>query len=118
MGKRDLDLAAWDSVYLIYNSFYLTRDDQGAIQPLGNWALSDLPKVISYDVKKGISVRYGALQADLYDFYVLISIVDTQGHVSSSQLMPLKSGASSTGVRPPAGRPGIDGERQPPTVSR
>ena len=105
MGKRDLELSAWDNVYLIYNSFYLTRDEQGGILPLGDWTSADLPKVVSYDVKKGLSVRYGALQTDLYDFYVLISIVDTQGHVSSSQLMPLKSGAVPTGDRPPVQRP-------------
>ena len=105
MGKRDLELSSWDNAYLIYNSSYLTRDEQGSILPLGDWASSDIPKVISYDVKKGLNVRYGALQADLYDFFVLISIVDTQGNVSSSQLMPLKSGTVPTGERPPVKRP-------------
>ncbi len=104
MGKRDLELSAWDNAYLVYSSSYLTRDDQGGILPLGDWASADFPRVISYDLKNGMNVRYGGLQADLYDFFVLISIVDTQGNVSSSQLMPLKSDTVPAGSRPPAVR--------------
>jgi len=71
LGKRDLELSEWDNIYLVYNSSYLTRDDQGNILPLGDWASIDFPRVISYDLKNGLNVRYGALRADMYDFYVL-----------------------------------------------
>ncbi len=88
-GKRDLDLDAWDNVFLIYNSFFLTRGADGAVLPLGDWVSSDLPRVVSFSAKGGLGVRYGAFDESLLDAFVMISIVDTQGYVYSSELMPL-----------------------------
>ena len=105
VGKRDLDLSDFNSMYLVYNSSYLTRDENGDILPLGDWASADTPRVISFDTKGGFNVRYGSIPQGLYDFYVLMSIIDTQGNVSSSQLMPLRSDALPSAEVPTYQRP-------------
>ena len=91
IGKRDIDLAEWENVFLPYSSLYLTRNENGDIQPLGNWAESTNFRVITYDAKKDITVRYADIEDDSYDFFVLISVIDTQGYVYSSELMPLST---------------------------
>ena len=97
-GKRDLDLAEWENVFLPYSSVYLTRNENGDIQPLGNWAESASFNVVTFDTKKDITVRYADIEDDSYEFFVIISVMDTQGFVYSSELMPLRVKAADAPV--------------------
>ena len=91
MGKRDTDLNAWDNIHFTYNSAYLTRDEGGRLLPLGDWASADTPWLISFPLKEGLSVRYGDIMARDGEYMVLISVVDTQMNVYSSELLPMKA---------------------------
>lgn len=91
MGKQDVDLNQWGSVHLFHSGAYIARDEAGAILPFGDWSASGLPQVQTYRAKGGIKLSYAPLDETVYDYYVLMSIVDTQGYVYSSELMPLKA---------------------------
>ena len=88
-GKLDLDLSQWSFAHLIYTSMYLTRDAQGDMLALGDWVPSALPRVITYALDEELILSYEPLEEDVYDHHVILSVVDTQGFVYTSDLMPL-----------------------------
>lgn len=91
MGKRDLDLQAWNTINFTHNSSYLTRDEEGALLPYGDWPQSGMgsANITSFNLKEGLKVTYEPVDQGLYEYFVLMSAVDTQGYAYSSELMPL-----------------------------
>ena len=91
MGKQDVDLSQWSLIHLFHGSSYLARDEAGALLPYGDWSSASMPIVTTYSAKGGLKVSYDPIDETLYDYFVLMSIIDTQGYVYSSELMPLKA---------------------------
>jgi len=118
MGKRDTDLALWDNIHFTYNSSYLTRDQEGQLLPLGDWSSADTPWVSTFALRDGITARYGDFQGGDGDFYVLISVIDTQMNVYSSELIPVKSQVSApeTPEKPQAMQVDFSMESQEPAL--
>lgn len=91
MGKQDVDLSQWNSIHLFHGSSYPARDEEGALLAFGDWSSASMPIVTTYSAKGGLNVSYAPIDETLYDYFVLMSIVDTQGYAYSSELMPLKA---------------------------
>lgn len=88
-GKLDIDLNEYTHVYLVMTSFYLTRAETGEPLPLGDWVSSGEPLVHVLSVADGLNATYDDLALDQYNYYTILSMIDTQGHVYASELMPL-----------------------------
>lgn len=89
LGKKDVALYEWDMLYLPYTSFYLTRGADGAPLPVGDWVLSDNLRLAALPADQRIDLRLEPLKGEASEYFVMISVVDTQGYVYSSELMPL-----------------------------
>lgn len=106
-GKRDVNLHEWDNAHFMFNSSYLTRDAEGEVLPFGDWAYSDSFWLSSFPLKDVVAVRYGEYQSQEDEFFVMISVVDTQRYVYSSELMPM-----TARVEKPEETPEITGRQQ------
>ncbi len=97
MGKRDLDLRAWNTINFTFNSSYLARDEEGALHPYGDWPQAGMgsANISSFSLKDGLKVSYAPIDQNRYEYFVLMSVVDTQGHAYSSELMPLMMEAAA-----------------------
>lgn len=91
MGKRDLDLRAWNTINFIHNSSYLARDEEGALLPYGDWPQAGMggANITSFNLHEGLKVSYAPIDQESYEYFVLMSAVDTQSYAYSSELMPL-----------------------------
>jgi len=119
VGKRDINLADWDVVHLVYLSSYVTRDETGKPLVVGDWVVSDDITILSLDIRKGLQLGYQPLDREAYDHALMISVVDTQGNAYPSDVMPL-SDMNAPPVPPPASNPVRDVEyayqNQQPTL--
>jgi len=95
LGKRDVNLADFDSVYLPYVSTYLTRDGKGAPKPLGDWVVSDAPRIAMFSGQDQLDLRYEPLMDQGQESFIQIAVTDTQGHVYASDLLPLNLPAAA-----------------------
>ncbi|HSK67814.1 MAG TPA: clostripain-related cysteine peptidase, partial [Candidatus Limnocylindria bacterium] len=109
MGKRDTNLAEWDNVYMVYSTSFLTRGEDGAPLPFGDWAGGSMPLYTAHAMERGLDAQYLPLSGDLSDYFLMISIVDTQGNVYTSEIMPMAAAAQ------PAQTP-APGPAKPPVV--
>ena len=89
VGKQDLDLDEWQHVLLPYLSFYLTRGETGDPLVLGDWAAGDKLFVTSFSTADNLRISYMPLDRASYDYFVMMSVVDTQDYAYPSELMPL-----------------------------
>lgn len=102
-GKTDLDLHEWSQVYLVYSSSYLTRMDSGEPKAFGDWVNSGKIHMSVLNVADELEASYEPLDLDKYNYYTIVSMIDTQGYVYSSELMPLSGNQfAQTEVLPPA----------------
>lgn len=104
-GKLDINLNEYSHVYLVTTTFYLTREETGEPLPLGDWVSSGSPEVQVLSVADGLTAAYDALALDEYNYYTLMSMTDTQGHVYASELMPLSGDRFTQAEVPSPGRP-------------
>ncbi len=88
MGKRDTDLSTWDSIGFPYLSYFLTLDDSGKPLTLGDWTASDDLFVLTMNLQQDLRITYELLDPEAFDYFVMMAVVDTQGYVYPSDLMP------------------------------
>jgi len=89
LGKRDLQLSDFESVYMPYASFYLTRGKEGEVLPLGDWVGSDSMRMAGFSTDDVLNARFEPLRDEGLEHFMLISVTDTQGFSFSSELIPL-----------------------------
>ena len=121
VGKQDVSLEDWEHVVLPYISFFLTRGETGDPLVLGDWAAGDNFFVTSFSTSDNLSVSYMPLDRAAYDYYVMISVVDTQDYAYPSELMPLPApeGAQADAgppLRPPVREVAFDMEAPAPAL--
>ncbi len=107
VGKQDVNLDEWQHVVLAYLSFYLTRGETGDPLVLGDWAASDNLFATSFSAQDNLRVSYMPLNRDNYDYFVMMSVVDTQDYAYPSELMPLPAPQSAQADAGPPIRPQV-----------
>ena len=103
-GKKDFDLNEWSQVYLVVTSMYLTRAQSGEPKPLGDWAGTANANLAILDIEDGLTAEYLPMEMDRFNYYTIVSMIDTQGYVHSSELMPLSGERFSQKDVPPPER--------------
>ncbi len=106
-GKRDFDLNEWTQVYLLTVSSYLTRSDTGEPLTLGDWVSKGDSQIFVLDIGEGLAAAYQPLDMERFNYYTMMSIVDTQGYSYGSELMPISGERFAQAPVPPITRPDV-----------
>ena len=100
-GKaEDVDLSQWTSyIFPMARNRYLTRYENGVIQPINNWPYTSYISYYEYPIGNGIDFFFAPLLAGQY--HLLFEIEDTQGNRYCSEPLPIEA----TGTMPDSNRP-------------
>ena len=100
-GKsEDVDLSGWTNyTFVNQRNRYLTRYDNGVIQPVNAWPDNGWISYYAYPIGNGLEFFFAPLVAG--EYYLLFEIEDTQGNRYCSELLPIQA----DGEEPPVNRP-------------
>lgn len=100
-GKaEDVDLSHWNNyIFPCERNRYLTRYDNGTIQPVTDWPYTDYISYYQMPIGNGLDFYFAPLVAG--EYYLLFEIEDTQGSRYCSDLLPIEAdGAQPQAVSP------------------
>jgi len=100
-GKsEEVDLSQWTNyIFLCERNRYLTRYENGTIQPVADWPYTDFISYYQMPIGNGLEFYFAPLIAG--EYYLLFEIEDTQGNRYCSDLLPIEAdGAPPEAVRP------------------
>ena len=101
-GKLDdVDLSQWTNyVFVNQRNRYLTRYENGVIQPVSTWPHNGWISYYSYPIGDGAEFFFAPLVAG--EYYLLFEIEDTQGNRYCSELLPIQADGPEPEVWQPA----------------